>query len=248
MNKKTIIILSIIVALSAFFVTQLEFKPEYSTISVFFMVLLCVPTYYYFIKKTNTKRAILTIFLLSIFSMIIESIGVITGFPYGSFDYGTRLGTKIGVIPWTVSFGWVPLIIASWSITKNFFKKEKYYLLKQIITGTLILVIFDLVLDPGAAKLGFWEWGVNGIYYGIPISNYLGWIFSGIIGISIITLLMKKHKNNNNFLITAYLGNIFWTIITIMNLMIIPAIIGIIITIYISKKIYIKEKTNKKRK
>lgn len=246
MNKKVIIIVSIIIAISAFFITQIEFMPEYNTISVFFMVAISIPTYYYFIKKTDTKRAILTIFLLSIFSMIIESIGVITGFPYGSFDYGARLGTKIGVIPWTVSFGWVPLVIASWSIAKEQYKK-KHAIIKQILLGTTILVVFDLVLDPGAAKLGFWEWGTKGAYYGIPLTNYLGWILSGIIGISIIALLMKKHKHDNKYLITAYLGNIFWTMIAIMTLMIIPAIIGIIITIYISKKIYTnKKKENKK--
>ena len=247
MNKKILIILSAIIALSAFFITQIEFMPQYNTISVFFMIAICVPTYYYFIKKTNTKRALITIFLLSIFSMIIESIGVITGFPYGSFDYGTRLGTKIGVIPWTVSFGWVPLVIASWSIAKEQFKK-KYAIIKQILLGTAILVVFDLVLDPGAVKLGFWEWGVRGAYYGIPFTNYLGWVLSGIIGLSIIALLMKNHKHDDKYLITAYFGNIFWTMIAITTLMIIPAIIGIIITIYISKKLYTNKKETKKSK
>ncbi|MFP4568386.1 MAG: carotenoid biosynthesis protein [Candidatus Woesearchaeota archaeon] len=237
MKRTIIIILSIIIALSGFFISQVDYKVEYTSLSIFFMLLLSAPTYYYFIKKTNTNKAIKTIIILSLFSMIIESIGIITGTPYGYFTYTERLGAKIGVIPWTVSFGWVPLVIASWTLSENIIKTKKYEQIKKIILGTLILVAFDLVLDPGAVALRFWEWQVQGIYYGIPFTNYIGWIISGSIGMTIITKLMQGDRAHSTFLITAHLGNIFWTMVAIVNFMIIPSIIGIIITIYLSQKI-----------
>ena len=206
------------------------------------MIALCIPTYYYFIKKTNTKKAIITIIALSVFSMIIETIGVLTGFPYGFFTYTEKLGTSIGVIPWTVSFGWVPLVIAAWSLTQEHVKTKKHNLLKKVIIGAFILMIFDVVLDPGSVAMNFWEWHPEGIFYGVPLSNYAGWIFSGILGMLIITPIMRDEKPSNDFLITAYLGNIFWTMITLMNLMIIPAIVGVIITIILTKKIFYKNK------
>lgn len=241
MKNAIILISSIIIALSAFFISLIEFREEYILISVFFMVILCLPTYYFFVKKTEIKLSIMTILALSAFSMIIETIGVLTGFPYGFFSYTDSLGQKIGVIPWTVSFGWVPLVIASWALSKSFLKKQKLLLLKQIILGSLILMIFDLVLDPGSVALNFWKWIPEGIYYGVPLSNYFGWIFSGLIGMTIISLIMKDHKQHKYFLITAYLGNIFWTVVVTINLMIIPAIIGIIITAFLSNKIFFEK-------
>ena len=246
MKKTIILIASIIIALSAFFISILEFREEYVPISIFFIIALCVPTYYFFIKKTNTKRAIITLLALSIFSMIIETIGVITGFPYGFFTYTDKLGGSVGVIPWTVSFGWAPLVIAAWTIVQEHVKKTSYELIKKIVLGALILMLFDVVLDPGSVALNFWEWHPPGIFYGVPLSNYAGWLFSGIIGMLIITIIMKKEKPSNDFLITAYLGNTFWTVVTLINGMIVPGIVGVIITIVLTKKIF-KKKEPKKR-
>jgi putative membrane protein len=40
----------------------------------------------------------------------------------------------------------------------------------------------DLVIDPLAAgKLGYWSWHAQGFYYGVPLSNFAGWFFSGLL-------------------------------------------------------------------
>jgi putative membrane protein len=203
------------------------------------MVFLSIPTYFYLIKKTSSIKAIKTILILSLFSMIIETIGVVTGIPYGFFSYTQSLGAKIGVVPWTVSFGWVPLVIASWTLTDRFLKNQTS-ILKKAIVGSVIITIFDLVLDPGAVALNFWVWSPQGVYYNVPISNFLGWIFSGFIGMIIILKIMKNEKPDNNLLLTAFFGNIFWTFIAIMGGMTIPMVLGIALTIFLSKIIFLK--------
>ncbi len=40
----------------------------------------------------------------------------------------------------------------------------------------------DLVLDPAAVAIGFWAYPA-GAYYGVPASNYLGWLLSGAVGV-----------------------------------------------------------------
>jgi len=44
----------------------------------------------------------------------------------------------------------------------------------------------DLVLDPGAVALGFWSYAAGGVYYGVPVQNYLGWILSATV--TVVTL------------------------------------------------------------
>ncbi len=239
MKRVIISIFSVAIAVAAVLISLVEFKPEYYTISVFFMVSLSIPTYFILIKKTDRNKAVKAILALSIFSMVIETIGVLTGLPYGQFTYGERLGAKIGVIPWTVSFGWVPLVIAAWALTEMHFKK--YSILKKSLAGAVILTIFDLVLDPGSAALNFWEWTPEGIYYTVPVLNYLGWIFSGFIGMLIILAILKDEKPHRYLLLTAFFGNIFWTFIALMEQMLIPLVIGIALTAFLAKIIFAKE-------
>lgn len=44
-----------------------------------------------------------------------------------------------------------------------------------IIAG-LIMASLDLIIDPVMVAIGAWSWQVAGIYYGIPLWNYEGWI------------------------------------------------------------------------
>lgn len=39
-------------------------------------------------------------------------------------------------------------------------------------------------LDPAAVALGFWTYG-GGSYYGVPLSNFVGWIVSATITVSV---------------------------------------------------------------
>ena len=146
--------------------------------SVIPMLLLALPTYSDLIR-TNFKKGILIIIVLSVYAAMIEALSILTSFPYGSFVYNKQLGYKLfDVVPWTVGFGWAPLVIGCFTLGIWQFK-NRY---NQFIFGVLFLVSADLVLDPGAVLMRFWTWENPGIYYGIPFSNYLGWLLSSVIG------------------------------------------------------------------
>lgn len=36
----------------------------------------------------------------------------------------------------------------------------------------------DLVLDPGAVALGFWQYPAGGVVWGVPVMNFAGWLLS----------------------------------------------------------------------
>ena len=44
----------------------------------------------------------------------------------------------------------------------------------------MLLVVFDLVLDR-AVKLGFWRYDGGGEFYGVPFTNFVGWLISGAV-------------------------------------------------------------------
>ena len=47
--------------------------------------------------------------------------------------------------------------------------------------GTVIAI--DLVLDPGAVALTFWTYEGGGAFYGVPLSNYAGWVLSATVAV-----------------------------------------------------------------
>ena len=57
---------------------------------------------------------------------------------------------------------------------------------KIIALTALFATLCDGVLDPGAVSQNFWTYRNDGAYYGVPLSNYCGWLLSGIIGAAIL--------------------------------------------------------------
>jgi putative membrane protein len=41
-------------------------------------------------------------------------------------------------------------------------------------------------LDPGAVALGFWEYYPPGAFYGVPLSNYVGWVLSATVAVVLL--------------------------------------------------------------
>ena len=91
-----------------------------------------------------------------------------------------------GLVPWTVAFAWTPLILGAYAVAANLFDSR----ISRVIATTLILTVFDVVLDPGAVLLGFWQYDGGGWFYGVPMSNFVGWLVSGLIGSVILEGLM----------------------------------------------------------
>jgi putative membrane protein len=130
-----------------------------------------------------TRRTVLWLGVLVAYSYAIEWVGLTTGVPYGEFAYLIELGPMVEGVPVGLPVFFVPLILNA-------------YLLAVLLTGgsrfrlpvALGLVLgIDLVLDPAAVALGFWSYP-SGAYYGVPGSNYVGWLVSGSFGVMAVDL------------------------------------------------------------
>lgn len=192
-NKQNLLVgfVFIFLAVGAFFMVNVEL-PEWSyLLSAVNVLLFAVPVFYVTRQWLGWKNAVTTIIVLGVFALAIETSAILTGFPYGHFGYSELLGHKIfGEVPWTVAFAWTPLLLAAYAVSANLFSN----VIVRILATSAILVIFDLTLDPGAVLLGFWQFNDVGIFYGVPLSNFIGWGFSGILGAALVELLVYLFK------------------------------------------------------
>ena len=199
---------------------------RYKLGSIISIIVILMPLLYYLIKNYGWIFCIKVLAILSTYAMIIEYIGLTTGLPYGEFIYIGNLGYMINdILPITVGLSWAPLLIGSISITYAITKNKIY----RFILPVLILVMFDLVLDPASVAVGMWKYSDIGLYYGVPLQNFIGWIISGFIG-SIIGYWLFNKKENKNILLLSYsflFSIVFWTLVSGFKGLWVPMTIGI---------------------
>ncbi|MFB6120322.1 MAG: bisanhydrobacterioruberin hydratase [Halobacteriaceae archaeon] len=129
---------------------------------------------------------------LTAYTYAVEIVGVTTGFPYGEFTYGVSLGPMIGGVPAALPVFFFPLVLNSYLLVLLLDGGRSTRLVRAL-AAVAVVVGVDLVLDPGAVALGFWRYGAGGAYYGVPISNYAGWLLSAGVAVAIVEATFDAH-------------------------------------------------------
>lgn len=218
--------------LSAFFMANVEMPRWSHFVSSISVVLFAVPCIWAAKMWLGWRDAILLFTALGFIALLIETSAILTGFPYGHFGYSDHLGIKLfGIVPWTVSFAWPPLLIGAYAVAGNLFASR----IARIVATILLLLIFDVVLDPGAVRLGFWMYAEPGVFYGVPFSNFSGWLASGFAGAAILELVISRFRPLLPVPIqltsSAFFIIFFWTALSAFAGMIAPAMIGVLVLI-----------------
>jgi uncharacterized membrane protein len=126
------------------------------------------------------------------FALMIETIGVHTGWPFGEYEYATTLGRSFFDVPLVVPLAWVmmahPVLVAARRLSQRW----------AIFLGGFGLMAWDVFLDPMMVEAGHWSWeratpalwGVPGI----PLSNFFGWLLSGVILMAILHTVLPTER------------------------------------------------------
>jgi len=133
----------------------------------------------------------LSIALLS--TLVIEVIGVATGFPFGTYEYDPeRLGLSALGVPLLIPFAWFMMLYPSWLISRDLFKSRFF----AIPTAALLMSTWDLYLDPQMVNEGYWTWFIDGnATKTIPLTNFFGWFVSTAIIFTLLSLFLKPTQS-----------------------------------------------------
>ncbi len=214
---------------AAYFTVRFPDTPGTSLASYAATIAIALPSVLALFRYLDVRRAVSAVLVLSVFGYVIEGLGVATGFPYGTFFYGDSLGPKLfGLAPYILPVSYVPLVIGAVAATGS--RSVAPWILKS----ALLLTLMDGVLDPGAASLGFWVWPEGGPYYGVPVSNYLGWVLSGALA-SLLLLGVGRWEGPPlpGLLDSAIVAAAFWTGVAVFSLLLLPALLGVALFVYL---------------
>jgi putative membrane protein len=138
------------------------------------------------------RKAAAGIGLVTAYAYAVEFVGVTTGEPYGPFEYGVSLGPMVEGVPVGLPVFFLPLVLNSYLLCLLLLGDltRSRWVRIPVVAATVLAV--DLVLDPGAVALGFWEYFGETAFYGVPWSNYRGWVLSAVVAVVVFDLAFDR--------------------------------------------------------
>ena len=148
--------------------------------------LLALGIFGYALERYGTRAWLLFAAAFS-FGVLVEWSGHTTGFPFGAYDY-TAPGPSLLGVPLLVPLGWFAFTLIALAVSGA----------RKLWVAPLALVAWDLGLDPLMVDKGFWTFGAQGVYYGIPVTNFLGWYAAGVVLVWILLRLEPRLKGESS--------------------------------------------------
>ncbi len=124
-----------------------------------------------------------------------ELVGTTTGWPFGPYSYTAWLGPKIlGHVPYFIPGSWFAMSLLSLDLASRLSARRW----ERIAMTAVFMLLWDVSLDPAMNHaFPFWNYPEGGFYYGMPASNWLGWlIVSAVIawGYEVIGGGLRVHE------------------------------------------------------
>jgi putative membrane protein len=133
--------------------------------------------------RATDRRAATGVGLLICYSYAVEYIGVHTGVPYGEFFYGVDLGPTVAGVPLGLPIFFIPLVMNAYLLCLLLLGDRARVAAVRLLAVIAAVVTMDVVLDPGAVALGFWVSATGGVFYGVPVAIFAGWILSATVAV-----------------------------------------------------------------
>jgi putative membrane protein len=133
-------------------------------------------------------RFIFFLVLIFISGFAAEWAGIHKHWFFGEYTYGKTLGFKVLDVPLIVGVNWF-LLTYSASVLMQRSRLKSMFL--RIIIGSLILVLLDLLIEPVAVRLDYWQWAGDAVL----LKNYLSWFLASVVMLSIYELFRFKYQS-----------------------------------------------------
>ena len=144
-----------------------EFFLAFTPINLFISFVLL------FINQVQLEKPELNVALIIFFiGMISEILGVNYGLIFGDYVYLDNLGFKVLGVPVLIGVNWIILTFITGSMS-SYIIKNKYV---AALTGAILMILLDLIIEPVAPLLGFWIFDLPTV----PLQNYIGWFVIGL--------------------------------------------------------------------
>jgi len=140
--------------------------------------------------------------IVGIASFLLEACSIATGFPFGFYHHQGAPGPAPFGVPMTVMMGYITLGWFAWMLARLIVRQTPWRSvgIEHFVTplvGGFILAGFDYPLDPiGSTVRNMWVYRHPSGQFGVPLTNYLGWIFTGWISFQLFAFVEHRFQSS----------------------------------------------------
>lgn len=169
---------------------------EQSLLTIFFLV----HALGYFTLRELGMFAIICFVISNLF----ENTSVLYGFPFGGFHHSEVTGPRLFNIPWLATPTYMAMGYVSWMVAQVLLGRQKRSSWAVDIFTTPLVAAFvfsswdfcnDAVFHT-VNKAFFYDH--PGPWFGVPVSNFLGWLFTTFIFYGLFSLYLSRQKSYEN--------------------------------------------------
>src|SRR5260370_24929208 len=146
-------------------------------------------------------------------SNILENTSILTGFPFGHYHYTDALGPKLFLVPLLIgpayfANGYLAWVVGNVLIGELRRTSSAFTTFAVPFTASFLMVMWDLTFDPRASTIQhMWIWEQGGGYFGVPLTNYLGWFFTVYVFLQLFALVVRFRESGNQTMRTLPLSH-----------------------------------------
>lgn len=135
---------------------------------------------------------------------LIENLGVATGFPFGRYYFVNLMGPKLFHVPVLLGLAYIGMAYVSWMLSRailgpTYDSPAGLRLLRVPLLAAVIMTAWDLAQDPvWSTVLHGWVWRDAGPWFGVPVSNYLGWLATDFTIFLLFALYLRRLPANTH--------------------------------------------------
>ena len=132
--------------------------------------------------------------------VLAEAVGWRTGVPFGNYRYNDTLGVKVLGVPVVVAMAWAMMgwlaLLGGRRVVEQLGLAGSKSTVVVAVMGSLVLVTWDLFLDPQMVDAGHWRWlsTPGPRLHGIPVVNSVGWFTVGVVMVGALQFLVPVER------------------------------------------------------
>lgn len=129
-----------------------------------------------------------------------ESVSLRAGFPFGHYRFTSLMGPMIGGLPMMLALAYVGMSYISWIVGLALFGGEEKLLWGRRIVlmpllASCVMTAWDLSMEAVWADIDRgWVWRDGGFYFGVPISNFLGWLLTTYLFYQLFAVYLRNRE------------------------------------------------------
>ena len=136
-------------------------------------------------------------------ALVAELSSTRTGVPFGLYRYtGLTRGQELFIadVPFIDALSFVFLAYAAYCLARAALAHRGVPRWAMAVTAGVLMMALDIVIDPLAVRADRWFLGAlfaydqPGIYFGVPLSNFVGWTIVGAVGVGLFLTLGNDHS------------------------------------------------------